>query len=137
MDEILEFLLKHASFLYRDHKFRFADSAISDSFGDAVLVMESPDFNLRFCRDRGRLHLEFQSNALPRDDADSWYSIELVRYVITKEDQFRGILDQDNAMFLQAHYNDIRNMFSEKQIYETVDKLKHAKHIRAKHIFAS
>jgi len=136
MDDILEFLLKHASFLYREHKFRFADSAVSDSFGDAMLLMESPDFNLRFCRDRGRLHLEFQSNAMSRDDADSWYSIELVRYVITKEDQFHGILDQDGAMFLQAHYKDIREIFSEEQMPETAGKLKRAKRVRAKRIFA-
>lgn len=135
MDDILEFLLKHASFLYNKYKFRFVHSAVSDSFGDAVLVMKSPDFNLLFCRDRGRLHLDFQSNALPGGKEDSWYSIELVRYVITNEEQFRGVLDEDHAVFLKTHYNDIRKIFSADQITKTKAKLKHAQHVRAKHMF--
>jgi hypothetical protein len=89
MDEILEFLLRHCSFLYKDLGFRFVDSQCSKSFGgDAFLILASDKVRFRFVRDRGQLFADFQE---PTSGAKAeWFSIDIVRKHLTGESDYKA-----------------------------------------------
>ncbi len=60
MDEILNFLLKYCSDLYKKYGFKFSDSEVTTQFGgNACLILENDNLKLSFIIDRGQLSLDF------------------------------------------------------------------------------
>lgn len=138
MDEILTFLVCHCSFLYKDYGFRFVDSEVTKHFGgDAYVIMASGDLRLSFISDRGQLFLDFQCVApLKKGQVDkSWYSIDLVRQLITAEEGYRSILDEENAKFLRTHFPAIQELFNSKNFAKVRDRLLELKRVRSKTLF--
>lgn len=136
MNEILKFLIEFCSFLYERDGFRFIDSAVSKSFGNAAIILGTSDLNIRFTRERGQLFADFKSNHYGKINAYSWYSIDVVRQLITGENQYYSIMNEDNAIFLKENINKIISIFSEPNVQETIMRLKKLERIRAKKIFS-
>jgi hypothetical protein len=133
MTEILRFLIDHARFLYAPGRYRFVDSGTSTSFGgDAFLTLASDALRIRLISDRGQLFADFQG----ADNGGSldWYSIDVVRRLITGERPATAELSADYADFLERHLDEIERRFS-KEGPSTVRALKELEKARAKELF--
>jgi hypothetical protein len=134
MDEILQFLLIHASFLYKEFGFRFVDSRVSSSFGgDAWLVLANETIRFRLVRDRGQLFGDFQE-ATSNSNAE-WFSIDIVRQHLTGESQLFSELDSNNADFLRNRLSDIQQLFKQEVLSDTKKSLHKLEAKRAKQLF--
>ncbi len=133
MDEILEYLISYCSFLYERNRFRFVDSMVSDAFGgDSLLVLASEELQLRFVRDRGQLFLDFRTARQKGDKG--WYSIDLVRQLITGEREYHSLMNEENARFLKENLDTIEQLFSERNIKDTLSSLKELRRKRSKRL---
>jgi len=133
MNEILQFLLAHCSFLYETNRFKFVDSLVAEeSFGNALLVLSSSILKLRFVRDRSQLFLDFQS--VQQKGEMHWHSIHTVRQLITGEKQRSAELNEDYAAFLREHLDEIERRFSKDRLKETLVALGELERIRAKEL---
>jgi hypothetical protein len=134
MTEILRFLVEHLEFLYAPDRFRFVDSRTSASFGgDAFLVLASDVLRIRLVRDRGQLFMDFQAAA--EHDGRDWFSIDVVRRLLTGERQDTAELSPEYARFLEEHLDEIEKRFSEEELANTRKALKELERIRAKELF--
>jgi hypothetical protein len=134
MTEILRFLIEHLQFLYASGRYRFVDSETSTSFGgDTFLILASDVMRIRLVRDRGQLFMDFQATA-ERDDRD-WFSIDVVRRLVTGERQDTAELSPEYARFLEEHLDEIEKRFSEEELANTRKALKELERIRGKELF--
>jgi hypothetical protein len=134
MTDILRFLIECLNFLYAPGRYRFVDSGTSTSFGgDAFLVLESGAMRIRLIRDRGQLFMDFQASG-ERGEMD-WYSIDVVRRLLTGERQESAELTPDYARFLEKHLDEIEMRFSDGEISATRTALKELEKTRAKELF--
>jgi hypothetical protein len=131
MNEILYFIIKNCSFLYEQYEFRFIDSAISKFSGYAAIILGSSDLNIRFSVERGQMISEFQSN-YEKKDIYSWYSIDVVRQLITGEKECIALMDEKNTNFLKNNISNILEIFSKQNVKNTILKLKQLERIRSK-----
>ncbi len=134
MTEILRFLTDWLAFLYARGRFWFVDSGVSTSFGgDAYLVLESDAMRIRLIRDRAQLFMDFQARG---DDGEmDWYSIDVVRRLLTGERQETAELSPDYARFLEEHVDEIERRFSPAEMPATRKALKDLEKRRAKELF--
>jgi hypothetical protein len=134
MTEILRYLIEWLSFLYAPGRYRFVDSGTSTSFGgDAFLILESDVMRIRLIRDRGQMFMDFQSCA-ERGEMD-WYSIDVVRRLLTGQRQESAELSPDYARFLEERLDEIERRFSDGEISATRKALKSLEKTRAKELF--
>ncbi len=134
MNEILQFLIAHCSFLYESGRFKFVDSGTSTSFGGSgFLVLESDAIRLRFLRDRGQLLLDFQPGS--RRGEHDWHSVDVVRKLVTGDPAVSGLLNEENAAFLRRHINEIEEKLSGPNAKDSVEKLHELERKRAKKLF--
>ena len=133
MTEILLFLVEYLAFLYAPDRYRFVDSRTSAGFGDAYLDLESDALRVRLVRDRSQLFMDFQSVG-QHGDRD-WYSIDIVRELVTGERQTTAELSADYAGFLEQHLDEIERRFSDEELPATVPALKALQDERAKEMF--
>lgn len=132
MNEILKYILAYCSYLYNDYGFIFTDSEVASSFGgDALLIMESDTLKMRFISDRSQLFLDV--SAVSKNS--EWYSIDLIRQMITGETDYFSLLDENNAKFLRNNIDKIIECFDKNNINNTTKELKKLKLIRNKKLF--
>lgn len=136
MEEILRFLIKSCSFLFKTYHFKFTDSGVSESFGDAYLVMSSTDVNIRFVSDKGKIFMDFQSRLLKKD-YKSWYSFDIVRKYIYNEKKYFSIMDKENSLFLEQNFKKIIEIFNPVNVNNTINELKKIEKIRTNELFDS
>jgi hypothetical protein len=129
MTAILEFLVAHLAFLYAPGRYRFVDSGSVESFGNAYLDLESDAMRLRMIRDRSQLFLDFA----PLDGKD-WFSLDVVRRLLTGERQESSELSPDYAAFLEREIGEIERRFRDERD-ATVRALKELERVRAKELF--
>jgi hypothetical protein len=134
MDELLQFLLQHGSFLYKECGCRFVDSRVSDSFGgDAFLILATDNVRVRLVRDRAQLFGDFQKpEASAEDEA---FSIDIVRQHLTGEVDYDTFLNAKNASFVRSHFRSVERLFDQATFAETRRKLQRLKAERAKKLF--
>jgi hypothetical protein len=135
MNEILAFIFRHCSFLWDQAGYRFTDSRSTPSFGgDGYVILESSSLRLRFLRKRGQLFLDVQEPGAGEDAR--WYSIDIVRRLLTGERMASAELSADYAQFLRLHLSDIEARFSDQSARpETKRRLDELEQIRAKELF--
>ena len=75
MEKILQYLKKYCSFLYSPYNFQMVESDSSESFGNALVILESGNLRLQFIKDRDQLFLDFQ----PTSNNKEWFSIDIVK----------------------------------------------------------
>lgn len=134
MVQILLFLANHCAFLFRPDYFRFVDSRVDESFGNAFVVLESSVIRLRLVRNRSRLAGEFQPVEAGR--RDSWYTLDLLRGVLHGDRSGPYALDAAWARFLAASLPDLEDRFaSEERRDHTLKELAEQGRLRAKERF--
>lgn len=133
MDEILIFLVKYCSDIYKKHSFRFIDSGVSASFGNAFIILENDNLKLRLISDRGQLFLDFHSNI--DKNKDNWYSIDLVRQLITGENDYYSLLDENNGLFIEKNLEGVLQLFDKDVASQTIERLNSARRKRAEVLF--
>jgi len=134
MEEILTFILNYLDFLYKKYNFKFIDSNYSPTFGgDSYVILENEILLLRFVLDRNQLFLDFQSKIVK--EKNHWYSIELIKQIINKNEDYDSILDSKNGLFLQNNFENIIKIFNNENIKTTLQLLKELEKKRAKMLF--
>lgn len=133
MDKILEYVKKHFSFLYENYKFKFIDTATSNSFGgEGVLLLSNEIIILKFINDKQQLFLDFQS---VYDHKKQWYSIDLIRQLIFPEEKDHSLINKSNIKFLKENLDEILIKFSEPHLKDVLNKLENLKDERADRLF--
>lgn len=112
MNQLLELLIKHFSFLYDEYECRFADSQVYGP--DAMLVLESGNLRLRFVRDRSQMFVDFQHKR--RKLSNQWYSFGVVRQLVTSDVGGSEELDSEKAEYIRAHFLKIKAAFSSERL---------------------
>jgi hypothetical protein len=135
MGEILQFIVSFCGFLYERYSFRFVDSEVSATFGNAALYLASPDLELRFVRDRGQLFLDFRSVHLASTRPETWYSFDVVRRLVTGQKIWNALMNEESAAVLRDHMDDILRLFAADQAEGTVADLRKLERLRAKEVF--
>ncbi|MEJ2249122.1 MAG: hypothetical protein P8Y97_05605 [Candidatus Lokiarchaeota archaeon] len=130
IEKILQYLIKYCSFLYAPNKFRFVNSMSSESFGNAFLILEHENLRLRFIKDRDQLFLDFQSTTKNRKN--EWFSIDIVKQLITDKIEPSSEMDSEKAEFLRTNLDEIQRLFSPTNIENTFKKLKELERERMK-----
>jgi hypothetical protein len=131
MDDILKYILKYCSSLYKDLGFRFINSEVSKSFGDAGLILANEEVSAQFLRDRGDLFLDFQN----RQDGKRWFSLDVVKPAITGEHTFHGKLNDENGVFLEQNMKEIVDLFSNANYSKAREFLKKLEKEKGKKMF--
>jgi len=97
------------------------DSLATDaSGGDGYVVLESAALRLKFTVDRGQMLLEVQSTM---KKSREWYSIDLIRQLVTGEAQPSAVFDAQYSAFLREHRGAICDAFSVQHRRATLEKL--------------
>lgn len=134
MDEILEFILRHCSFLYKEFECRFVDSRCSKSSGgDAFLILASDRVRFRIVRDRGQLFADFQEPT--SNDDDEWFSIDIVRKHLTGESDYHSEMTLDNVGFLKNYFGEVENLFKPSSFADTRKQFHKLEAERARALF--
>ena len=131
MNELLQFMIQHYSFLWNDLGATFVDSQLRG--GDALLILEQGDLRIRFVRDRAQLFLEFQSRF--RRPAEEWFSLEVLRYFLTGVASDNEVIDGAEAAFLRDNIGRIGEAFSRSRHKVTEKTLHEYKKTRSQRIF--
>ncbi|MCH9646791.1 MAG: hypothetical protein K0U98_01055 [Deltaproteobacteria bacterium] len=134
MVEILLYLATHCGFLFRPGGFRLVDSRVDQSSGgDAFVRLESESTRLCFTLDRGQLLLSFQGVG---GDPKEWFSLGLLRGVLTGHRGGSEVLDAAWAEFLESSLEELERRFSHPELtQDTVKSLEKQGRLRAKELF--
>ena len=133
IEEILQYLMKHCSFLYKLNRFRFVDSGSSESFGNAFLILEHEDLRLQFVRDRGQIFLDFQPTR--KKHKSNWFSIDIIKRMVTGKIETSAEMDSEKVEFLKTNLDKIEQLFSTANMESTIEKLRELERTRAKRLF--
>lgn len=134
MVQILLYLATHCAFLFRPGSFRFVDSRVDESFGgDAMVVLVSSTTRLRFTRDRAQLLMTFQPiTGKPAE----WFSLGLLRGLLTGDRGGSEVLDEVWADFLQSSLGELESRLADpREADELIKGLRIQGKLRAKELF--
>jgi hypothetical protein len=131
MEKVLQYIKKHCAFLYSPYKFQIVESESSESFGNALVILEDEDLRLQFVKDRGQLFLDFQ----PTSNQKEWFSIDIVKQLVTGKIEPSAEIDSEKVEFLKNQLDEIKRLFSPKNLTGTIKKLKDLERARTKRIF--
>lgn len=131
MEKVLQYIKKNCSFLYSPYKFQIVESDSSESFGNALVILEDENLRLQFVKDRDQLFLDFQ----PTSNKKEWFSIDIVKQLVTGNIEPSAKMDSEKAEFLKNHLDQIKHLFSPKNLTNTIKKLKDLERARAKRLF--
>jgi hypothetical protein len=133
VNQILAYLDDHLPFLQAGGRYRITGSREGESFGDAYVDLASEEVRLRMVRDRGQLFLDLQ----PVHAGDGeWYSIDLIRRLLTGAAPRSSELDADYAAFIRDNFGAIEDLLTDREKWpETVAELKRLRRLRSKEMF--
>ena len=133
MEEFRKLIMKKCAFLFSTNQFQIIDSGSSESFGNAFLILERGDLRLQFLKDRDQIFLDFQPSS--KKGNLNWYSIDIVKQMITSEIEPSAELISRNLEFLKTNLDKIEQLFSKTNVDNTIKKLKQLERERAKRLF--
>lgn len=117
MDAILQALLDHYGFLYKEHSYRLVDSEYWDSFGgNGYIALASPRLQVRFTRERSRTFLDFKE---PTAGEDGWQHYDLVYRLLTGVELPEGTWDDLDPAFLRENLTKIESLFDDSNLSAT------------------
>lgn len=133
VDELLRLLADHYGFLWREGRYRVVDSAATESFGNALVVLASDRLRIRVARDRGQFLWEYQAVGGGGRD---WYDLDVVWRLLTGEDVATATEPPDRvATFIREHLSEIEARFSPERADETAEALERLQRVRARELF--
>lgn len=135
MKQLLKLLIEKYFFLFEEIGFRFVDSDMDESFGgSAYIILAKDELDICFLKSRDGLELEFGNNA-KRTPGRKWFSLDIVKQYLTKEDNPDINLDEKNAAFLKEYILEIIGLFSIPAYKGAKGELHSLEKARAKKIF--
>ena len=132
MERIITYLGKQCSFLYSPYNFQIVDTNSSESFGNALVILEDEDLRLQFVKDRDQLFLDIQPISYKKE----WFSIDIVMHLVTGNIESTAELDSTKITFLKTNLKEIKQLLSPPQLKKTIKEIKELEHARAKRIFS-
>lgn len=134
MKAILIYIATYMSSIFKTYGVRFVNSEAMHSFNDSYVDLAAEHFNIRIVNDRGQLFMDVQSKSDCKGD-ESWYSLDLVRSLLSGEILASAVLDEEYGKFLEDRFEDICKLFSDEKSGETITNLKKLRKERAKRMF--
>ena len=131
MNKLLEFVIARFSYLYDGCGCKFADSQVHGP--NAVLVFETDELRIRFVRDRNQIFVDFQNKR--RGAQNRWYSFGVVRQLLSDDASGSEELDADKAQFIQHHFPEIKELFSDANARATEKRLAEFERARGERLF--
>lgn len=131
MEEILQYLKERCFFLYSPNKFQIVETDSSESFGNALVILEDEDIRLQFVRDRDQLFLDFQPTSYRKE----WFSIDIVMQLVTGNIEPSATMDSKKVEFLNSNLDEIKRLFSPPELENTIKEMKNLERSRAKRLF--
>jgi len=136
MDEVLLFLVKHLSFLYKDFGFKIVDSEHADYFGGVgSVILQSGDLKVMITNDRGFIAFYVRNPKFCKKSYD-WFSPDILWQLV------KGEVDDDFAAnettfstFLKEHITAIVEYLTGEDAEENFKKMRLMKKARAKRLF--
>lgn len=118
---------------FRERGFRTVNEQYdAQSFGDVLIDLASPKFDLRFTRDRGQYFISLRH---PNDE--EWFDEHAVLTLIGASDDADALVQdkwaspQAVASAIERHFEAIAAAFSEEQYEQTKERLRHIEQQRA------
>jgi len=133
LDEVLYYILKYCSDFYKKYGFKFIDSGVATSFGNAFIILKNENIELRFIIDKDQMFLDFHSNFDKKKN--NWYSFDLIRQLIGGENKYFSILDENNGIFIQENTVKIFGVFNKDTFEQTLKELDFLRRKRTKILF--
>ena len=133
LKKLLSFVAS-CTYLFLDNRFRFADSHVTQSFdGNCDITLQSQKMKIRLIRDRGQISMDFRAASGTHEE--DWYSIDIVRQMITGEKECSGLMDTENTLFLRQNIDAIENLFTDEALPMTRTEMRRLEMARAKRLF--
>ena len=129
--KLTSYLYANYAFLFKGNRTKFV-SSITEGANEAIVV-ENGELRLRFVRDRDQISLELQSLSMQTKE---WFSIDVIRQLITGEVLDKSILDNELNNFVENNLKKITNAFKRENLPETLSTLHEFEMARAKRIFS-
>ena len=134
MRKILNFLATDGTFLYEEHHCRIVDSEYIATFGGTGSVTLRDDVvEVRFWLDRDRLFMDLR--AINRNSPQAWYSIDILKQLISGEISDKAEMDQENIDFLKAKFPELHTRFASQNVTTTEEACTKMEEQRAKRLF--
>ena len=110
MEEFAQYVKKKISFLFSPFQFRIIKSLSSESFGNALLILEHEDLSIQIVKDRDQIFLDFQPSS--KKGKLNWFSIDIVKQMITGNIESSAEMNPQNIEFLKNNLAKIEQLFS-------------------------
>ena len=133
MEEFIQYVKKHFSYLFSPYSFRIIESQSSESFGNALIILEYEDLLLKIVKDRDQIFLDFQPAS--KKGKLNWFSIDIVKQMITGKIEPSAEMNPKNTEFLKNNLDKITQIFSKESTPNTIQELKKLERERAKRLF--
>ena len=133
MEEFIQYVKKHFSYLFSPYSFRIIESQSSESFGNALIILEYEDLLLKIVKDRDQIFLDFQPAS--KKSKLNWFSIDIVKQMITGKIEPSAEMNSRNVEFLKDNLDQIKKIFSKEKVSDTIKVLKKLERERAKRLF--
>ena len=133
MEEFIQYVKKHFSFLFSPYQFRIIESQSSESFGNALVILEYEDLLLKIVKDRDQIFLDFQPAS--NKSKLNWFSIDIVKQMITGKIEQTAEMNPRNIEFLKDNLDQIKQLFSKENTLDTIKVLKKLERELAKRLF--
>jgi len=134
MRNILKILATDGAFLYEEHHCRIVDSEYIATFGGTGSVTLRNDVvEVKFWLDRDRLFMDLR--AIDRKSPESWFSIDILKQLITGEISDKAEMDQENVDFLRAKFAELQTRFASPNVPSTEEACTKMEDQRARRLF--
>ncbi|WP_013627139.1 hypothetical protein [Rubinisphaera brasiliensis] len=134
MRKILQFLAIEGAFLYEKFDCRIVDSEYVASFGGTGSVTLTNDIIvLKFWLDRDRLFMDVR--AASSQSKNAWFSLDIIKQLLTGEVTDKARMDDENVEFLQERFGKIQDCFTEQKLAITESACKKLESQRSKRLF--
>ena len=122
MTELLKYIISYCTDLYEKFGFKIVDSVATSSFGgNGMVILESDEIKLKFIRDREQMFLDFLSKYDTKKN--NWYSLDLIRQLLTNEQKCHSLLNKDNGHFLKNNIARIIEIYKKPNAIATLQSL--------------
>ncbi len=132
MDELIQILERAVPELVEGGNYQVHKVHAGHSMCNASLTIAKGSLFWRVVRDRSQVFLECR---WLEGRPDRWYTIDLLRTLISEERVDSAVLDDANASWLSNHFRDVESRFEPERVRETLDSLRALKTERAKRLF--
>jgi hypothetical protein len=130
-ENLLDIVKRSFSYLFSERSFQVTENTASPYFDNAMVVVASDDFALRFTRDRGSISVDISSPGA----YTPWFQLSLIQNLVCGGDLLRVIELDEKASFLRDNYSVVKAMLSERNIEATAQQLKDLQRERARRMW--